>query len=214
MHALHERNSILAWTDRLDKPITGNGGAAREKKLNKPITGWGSSSPVIHPNNKMTNPHTFWDTVRITARHNVVLQLKGEALKSGRLHFWCRIFRHRIHLYNLNRPTSDWWCGMPSEMRVNMDVFGLQGVLLVVLWKVGRRGTQNPWWRLYLGPEWWGAVCHMWGDEGLKGLLDKRAPVLLERRRSPWVQRVVLLMKLMRCKHSGWLEIRESGKKL
>lgn len=105
---------------------------------------------------------------------------------------------------------------MPSEMRVNMDVFGLQGVLLVVLWKVGRWGTHNPWWRLHLGPEWWGAVCHMWGDEGLKGLLDKRAPMLLERRRSPWVQRVVLLrlllMKLMRCKHSGWLEIRQSGK--
>lgn len=164
----------------------------------------------------MTNPDTFWDTVRITARHNVVLQLKGEAFKQGKLNFWCSIFKNRIHLYNLNRPTSYWWCWMPSEMRVNMDVFGLWGVLLVVLWEVGWWGAHNPWRRLHLGPERCGTVCHVWGDEGLKRLLGKRAPMLLERRRSPWVQRVVLLrlqLLLMRCKHSGWLEISKSQEK-
>lgn len=61
-------------------------------------------------------------------------------------------------------------------------------------------------------------MCHVWGDEGLKGLLGKWAPMLLERTWYPRMQRVVLLglhlllMKLMRHKHSGWLEIRQSGK--
>lgn len=99
-------------------------------------------------------------------------------------------------------------------MGINVDVFGLRGLLLVMLGEVGWRGAHHSWWRLHLRPQWRGAVRHVRGDEGLKGLLGQRAPMLLERRRSSWAQRVVLLglhlllMKLMRRRHSGgWLLI-------
>lgn len=97
-----------------------------------------------------------------------------------------------------------------------MDVFGLWGVLLMVLWEVGRRGAHNPWRRLHLRPQRRGTVRHVWGDKGLKGLLGKQAPVLLEWRRSSWVQRVVrhlLMIKLMRWRHSGWLDRDEQNQK-
>lgn len=93
-----------------------------------------------------------------------------------------------------------------------MDVFGLWRVLLVVLWEVGWWGAHNPRRRLHLWPQRRGTVRHVWGDEGLQGLLGKRAPMLLEWRRSSGVGRVVLLglhvlmMKLMRWRHSGWLD--------
>lgn len=83
-----------------------------------------------------------------------------------------------------------------------------------MLGEVRWRGAHHSWWRLHLGPQRWGAVSHVWGDEGLKGLLGQRAPMLLEGRRSSWTRRVVLLglqlllMKLMRRRHSGgWLLI-------
>lgn len=77
-------------------------------------------------------------------------------------------------------------------MGINVDVFGLLGLLLVMLGEVGWWGAHNSWW-LHLGPHRWGAVRHVWGDEGLKGLLGQRATMLLEGRRSSWTQRVVLL---------------------
>lgn len=94
-----------------------------------------------------------------------------------------------------------------------MNIFGLRW-LLVMLGEVGWWGAHHSWWRLHLGPHWRGAVSHVRGDEGLKGLLGQRAPMLLEGRRSSWTRRVVvlglqlLLMKLMRRRHSGgWLLI-------
>ncbi|KAG7224969.1 hypothetical protein INR49_014885 [Caranx melampygus] len=103
----------------------------------------------------------------------------------------------------------------PSEMGVNVNVFGLwMRLLLVMLGEVGWRGAHHPWWRLHLGPQRRGAVRHVWGDEGLQGLLGQWAPMLLEGRRSSWTGRVVLLglqlllMRLMRRRHSrGWLLI-------
>lgn len=79
----------------------------------------------------------------------------------------------------------------------------------MVLGEVRRRGAHHPRWRLHLGTQRRGAVGHVRGDEGLKGLLGQRAAMLLEGRRSSRARRVVLLglqlllMELMRRRHSG-----------
>lgn len=72
-------------------------------------------------------------------------------------------------------------------MGVNVDVFGLwRLLLLVMLGEVGWRGAHHSWRWLHLGPQRRGAVSHVRGDEGLKGLLGQRAPMVLEGRRSSW----------------------------
>lgn len=89
-----------------------------------------------------------------------------------------------------------------------MDVFGLRRLLLVMLREAGGRGAHHSWRWLHLGSQWRGAMRHVRGDEGLKGLLGERAPMLLEGRRASWTQRVMLLglqlmlMRLMRRRHS------------
>lgn len=124
----------------------------------------------------------------------------------------------RRHMYGRSFWMVDDWFTLyrgwprPSEMRVNVNVFGLRmRLLLVMLGEVGWRGAHHSWWRLHLGTQRQGAVSHVWGDEGLQGLLGQWAPVLLEGRRSSWTRRVVLLglqLLLMRRRHSGgWLLI-------
>lgn len=113
----------------------------------------------------------------------------------------------------------------PSEMRVNVDVFGLWRLLLGMLGEAGRRGAHHPRWWLHLRPHRWRAVRHVRGYEGLKGLLGQRAPVVLERGGSSRTRRVMLLgvqllmMELMRRRHAGGLLLigkrwgnREEGK--
>lgn len=125
----------------------------------------------------------------------------------------------------LEKSTLNRWRCRPSEVGVNVDVLGLWSLLLVMWREVRWRGIHQSWWRLHLGSQRRGAMRHVRRDEGLKGLLRKRTPVILEVRRSTWTWGVVLrgmqllLMRLMRRKHSRGLlligkrkESREEGK--
>lgn len=125
----------------------------------------------------------------------------------------------------LEKSTLNRWRCRPSEVGVNVDVLGLWSLLLVMWREVGWRGIHQSWRRLHLRSQRRGAMRHVRRDEGLKGLLRKRTPVILEVRRSAWTWRVVLrgmqllLMRLMRRKHSRRLlligkrkESREEGK--
>lgn len=85
-----------------------------------------------------------------------------------------------------------------------MDVFGLWGMLLVMLREVGWWGAHHSWWGLHLGSQWWGAMSHVRGHERLKGLLGNRAPMLLKGRRPSWPWRVVLHLLMGRIQSGGW----------
>lgn len=61
-----------------------------------------------------------------------------------------------------------------------MDVFRMRRLLLVMLGEVGRRRAHHSRGRLHLWPQWRGAVRHVRGHEGLKRLLGKGTPVILE----------------------------------
>lgn len=71
-------------------------------------------------------------------------------------------------------------------MGVNVDVLGLWSLLLVMWREVGWRGIHQSWWRLHLRSQRRGAMRHVRRDEGLKGLLRKWTPVILEVRGSAW----------------------------
>lgn len=120
-------------------------------------------------------------------------------------------------------------------MGINVDVFGLRGLLLllqVVRGEVGRRRVHHTWRWVHLRPQWRRAVHHVRRYEGLQRLLDNRAPVFLEGSRSSGAERVVgvlvvrglvvvvllllhlRMMEVVRKWHlRGWLQVKKKRRR-